>query len=256
MRLIDYMKRKEKAFRIIDTHAGIGLYDLSSSEAQKTGEWNDGIGKLISLSNADMPGAVADYLDLVRGENNEKFQYYPGSPLIAHKLLRKQDRLTLIELHREDYQTLSAKFMGDYQVKCIHLDGWLALGSFVPPKEKRGLVLIDPPYEKRNDFETMVGQLQKAMKRWPGGTYALWYPLKDRDAVTDFKNQLSTANLGEVDVVEMDILDSNGIDGLFGNGMAIVNPPYILKDELGDLLPYLVEHLAQAKSATYRIETL
>src|SRR5690606_20469670 len=154
-RLIEYLKLKDKAFRVLDTHAGIGLYDLSSPEAQKTGEWRGGIGRLV---RAPLPPTVATllapYPDAVRSVNGEgTVERYPGSPLLTRHLLRRQDRLSAIELHPEDAHRLKALFHGDFQTRVMQLDGWLALGAHLPPKEKRGLVLVDPPFEQEGEFD-------------------------------------------------------------------------------------------------------
>lgn len=256
MRLLSYMKRKEKAFRVIDTHAGIGLYDLSTNEARKTFEWHSGIGRLLTKKASDMPSGVADYLELVTSLNKDEFTIYPGSPIIARQLLRKQDRLTVTELHEDDFKILSHHFSGDHQVKTIHLDGWFALGSFVPPKEKRGCVLIDPPYENRDDFTVMAAKLHKALRRWPGGTYALWYPLKNKSSVSAFKNNLNHASFQDAFTAEIWVSDPNGESQLFGSGMLIINPPYILADELHTILPYLARVMAKDGKAGYAIEVL
>ena len=130
---------------------------------------------------------AAPYLEVVRGLNPDgALTTYPGSPLLARKLFRPQDRLSAIELHPEDARALGALFAGDVQTRVIHLDGWLALGAHVPPKEKRGLVLVDPPFEQEDDWQRLVEGLVKAHRRWPGGIYALWYPLKDPHEVDDF----------------------------------------------------------------------
>lgn len=149
-RLVRYMQNKDKAFRVLDTHAGIGLYDLSSEEAQKTGEWQDGIGRLL---DAELVPQLADllepYLTAVRELNPDGgLQFYPGSPKLARMLFRPQDRLSAMELHPEDFQRLHRLFEGDHHARITELDGWLALGAHLPPKEKRGIVLVDPPSRK------------------------------------------------------------------------------------------------------------
>ena len=191
-RLVEYLKLKDKAFRVVDTHAGIGLYDLSSEEAQKTGEWLDGIGRLLEAKlSPDAQALLAPYLEAVKSANPEGgVENYPGSPLIVRHLLRPQDRLSAIELHPKDFQRLKALFAGDFQVRAIELDGWLALGAHLPPKEKRGLVLVDPPFEQEGEFDRLVDGLVRAHRRWPGGIYALWYPIKDRAAVSRFRAEL------------------------------------------------------------------
>lgn len=179
-RLVTYLKQKDKAFRVLDTHAGIGVYDLSSEEAQKTGEWREGIGRLIE---AELPAPVAailePYLSAVRDLNPEGgLMHYPGSPKLARMLLRPQDRLSAMELHPEDHEALHRLFEGDFQSRITRLDGWLALGAHLPPKEKRGLVLVDPPFEAEGEYERLVDGLAKAYRRFTGGIYCLWYPLK------------------------------------------------------------------------------
>src|SRR3569832_169078 len=187
-RLVEYLKQKDKAFRVIDTHAGIGRYDLASVEAGKTGEWQGGIGRLTEATLEPQAAALLQpYLEAVRVQNPAGgLKHYPGSPLIVRHLLRNQDRLTAIELHREDAARLKSVFNGDFQARVIELDGWLALGALLPPKEKRGLILIDPPNEKKGEFSRLVEGLLRAHRRWPGGSCALWYPIKDRKAVIAF----------------------------------------------------------------------
>src|SRR5690606_31777626 len=164
VRILDYLKRKPGAFRVIDTHAGAGLYDLSAEEAQKTGEWRNGIGRLLETElPAEAAALAAPYLDAVRSFNaGHPFRFYPGSPALVKEMLRGPDRLTAIELHPADSFALKTRFSGDWQVRVIELDGWLALGAHVPPKEKRGLVLVDPPFEKEGEFGRLVDGLKKA----------------------------------------------------------------------------------------------
>mgnify|MGYP005848063715 CR=1 FL=1 len=254
-RCISYMQRKDAAFRIIDTHAGIGGYDLRAEETQKTGEWQLGIAKVLA---ADVPAkaapVLADWLDVVKGLNpGTELTQYPGSPALARALMRPQDRLTLTELHPADFETLAARFEGDWQVKTIHLDGWLALGSFVPPKEKRGLVLIDPAFEVTNEFELMADGMIKAWKRWRSGMYLAWYPLKDRKSVERFHRTLEEAELRDVLVLELNAGYSSPDRPMKGSGMTIINPPFTLAEEMRNTLPWLAEVLAQGPGASARI---
>ncbi len=246
-RIIVYLKRKPAAFRVIDTHAGIGLYDVSSEEAQKTGEWRNGIGRL--LGHGFRPAEtelLAPYLEAVAGYNRDgDFRFYPGSPLIARSLLRGSDRLTAIELHPADHALLRARFSGDWQVRVIELDGWLALGAHVPPKEKRGLVIVDPPFEQEGDFRRLAEGLVKAHRRWPGGTYALWYPIKDRDAVARFRNELSATGIAKVLDIVLQVRPGSAEPRLDGCGMVVVNPPYVLEEEMAVLLPALRDRLGE-----------
>lgn len=257
-RLVEYLKQKDKAFRVIDTHAGIGRYDLSSTEAQKTGEWQGGIGRLIDAA-MDAPAAalLAPYLEAVRSLNPEGgVKKYPGSPLIARYLMRKQDRLSAIELHRQDAAKLRALFAGDFQTRVIELDGWLALGAHLPPKEKRGLVLVDPPFEEEGEFDRLVDGLRKAHKRWPGGIYALWYPVKDRKAVIAFRKALVQSGVPKLLDIGFEIRPPSAEPSLDGNGMVVVNPPFTLERELRTLLPALHKLLVVEKPALWTLERL
>ena len=257
-RLVDYLKRKDKAFRVIDTHAGIGLYDLSSDEAQKTGEWHDGIGRLMDASlPADAAALLEPYLEAVRAVNPQGgIAHYPGSPLIARHLLRKQDRLSAIELHPDVARTLARQFEGDFQTRVTELDGWLALGAHLPPKEKRGLVLVDPPFEIGGEFDRLVDGLGKAHKRWPGGVFALWYPVKDRKAVAAFREALAGAGIPKIMDIEFFIRPPSAEPRLDGTGMVVVNPPYPLDGELKVLLPTLNAVLAETPGASWSVRWL
>lgn len=257
-RSIEYLKRKPGAFRVIDTHAGIGAYDLSSEEAQKTGEWKDGIGRLL---DADLPeeaeALIAPYLDAVHATNPAGgLTRYPGSPAIARHLLRGQDRLTAIELHPADAETLKTRFAGDFQTRVIELDGWLALGAHLPPKEKRGLVIVDPPFEREGEFDRLVEGLMKAHRRWPGGTYLLWYPVKNRKAVAAFRDALGGAGIAKILDVSLDIRAPGVTERLDGTGLIVVNPSYPLEAEMKTVLPVLAQLLGDGKQATWRTEWL
>lgn len=253
-RIVDYLKRKDKGFRVIDTHAGRGLYDLSSLEAQKTREWQAGIGRV--LGHAFRPEAAAllsPYLEAVRAANpGGGVTHYPGSPWIVRHLLRRQDRLTAIEMHPEDAAALSRRFAGDIQTRVIELDGWLALGAHLPPKEKRGLVLVDPPFEAAGEFDRLVEGLTKAHRRWPGGIYALWYPIKDRRAVNAFRAALAETRIPKIVDIRFEIRPASSDQRLDGSGMVVVNPPFSLKAELDVLLPALLRVLSEPAGGSWR----
>lgn len=256
--LVLYMQKKDKAFRVLDTHAGIGLYDLSSEEAQKTGEWRDGIGKVMA---AEFPPAVAavlkPYLDAVR-ELNPSFEadgalkLYPGSPKLSRMLFRPQDRLAAMELHPEDNARLSRLFEGDFQTRVTELDGWLALGAHLPPKEKRGVVLVDPPFELEGEYDRLVKGLATAYRRFPGGTYCLWYPLKKGAPIKAFHEQLQALNIPKMLCAELTVISDRETTGLNGSGLIIVNPPFTLKDELHLVLPALKDVMAKDRYASQR----
>ena len=257
-RLVEYLKLKDKAFRVVDTHAGIGLYALSSTEAQKTGEWKGGIGKLIDAALDGKTAALLQpYLSAVRSVNGDGvLKKYPGSPLVVRQLLRRQDRLSAIELHPRDAALLKARFEGDHQVRVIELDGWLALGAHLPPKEKRGLVLVDPPFEEEGEFGRLVERLSKAHRRWPGGIYALWYPIKDRAAVAAFRRDLAGSGIPRMLDIAFEIRPASRVASLDGSGMVVVNPPFTLENELRTLLPVLLELLAVEKPARWSLDWL
>ena len=244
-RIVDYLKRKEGPFRVIDTHAGVGLYDLGSRESGRTGEWQTGIGRLIEAEPASRPAdLLAPYLEVVKSLNSEGIRYYPGSPTLVRRLLRKQDRLTAIELHPADADLLKANFAGDFQTRVIELDGWLALGAHLPPKERRGLVLIDPPFEKPEEFDTILRGIEKAHRRWPGGTFAIWYPIKKIGEVERFRRGLAALGIPGILDIRLTVRAPGPEPRLHGCGMAIINPPYLLEAEMADLLPFLAEILA------------
>ncbi|MCX2721665.1 23S rRNA (adenine(2030)-N(6))-methyltransferase RlmJ [Roseibium salinum] len=257
-RLIAYFQRKDKAFRILDTHAGTGRYDLTSEETRKTGEWQLGVGKVLA---SDIPPPVAELLEpwlaVVRRMNpGGELKCYPGSPCVARSLMRKSDRLTLTELHPADFKTLSELFAGDHQVKAIHLDGWLAMGSFLPPKEKRGLVLIDPAYEATDEFEKMTNAVVKGWKKWSGGSYALWYPMKDAWSIRRMHAAFKEAGLRDVLTLELNVGRSGPDTRMLGSGMTLINPPFTLADEMRVVLPWLCNVLHQGPGASWDVQQL
>jgi 23S rRNA (adenine2030-N6)-methyltransferase len=256
-RIVEYLKLKQAAFRVIDTHAGTGRYDLASEEAQRSPEWKDGIQRLFNKGLPEPARELAQpYLDVVRSENpkGNALKSYPGSPLLVRKLLRPQDRLSAIELHPEDAATLGALFAGDIQTRVIHLDGWLALGAHVPPKEKRGLVLVDPPFEEAGEFERLVEGLVKAHRRWEGGTCALWYPIKEPRDVNAFVTALKASAIPRVLRIELMLRPASVPPRLHGTGMIVVNPPYTLPDNLKVLLPALAGLLADEGRGRWTLE--
>src|SRR3981081_833927 len=184
VRILSYLQDKPSAFRVIDTHAGAGVYDLAGDEARRGGEWLTGIARVMQarFSETTLP-LVAPYLDIVRAFNSPpELKVYPGSPLIARALLRPQDRLTACEVEPKARQPLIEALRRDTQARVVDLDGWTALPAFVPPKERRGLVLIDPSFEQKDEFERLGGGFAQAFAKWPTGSYLLWYPVKSRRA--------------------------------------------------------------------------
>ncbi len=253
--IVGHLKLKDKAFRVIDTHAGRGLYDLSSDAAQRTGEWRDGIERLIEATLApDAATLLAPYLGAVSAVNPQGgLGVYPGSPMLVRQLLRTQDRLTAIEKHPDEARALKALFAGDVQCRVIELDGWLSLGAHVPPKEKRGLVLVDPPFEEKGEFDRLADGLARAWRRWPGGIYALWYPIKDRRAVAAFRTRLSGLGIPKILDIELSIRPPSHEPRLDGCSMVIVSPPYTLIRDCETLLPALAGLLAQGGTGGWSV---
>ena len=255
-RCIEYLKRKDAAFRVIDTHAGIGLYDLSSQEAQKTGEWRDGVGRMMEARIAEAAAPLLEpWLAMVREFAGPPLAY-PGSPLVARRLLRRQDRLSVFELHEADAATLAARFAGDHQVRVTRLDGWLVPGAHLPPKEKRGLVLIDPPFEQPGDFGRMEEALARGCRRWPGGMFLLWYPIKRDAEAAAFHDRLASGGLRNLLRAELAV-DSPGSEAAFrGCGMIVRNPPFLLAQELRVALPELARILGRDGRGSWRVDML
>ncbi|MEJ1118631.1 23S rRNA (adenine(2030)-N(6))-methyltransferase RlmJ [Phyllobacterium sp. CCNWLW109] len=255
-RIVLYLQRKEQAFRVMDTHAGIGRYDLKGTEAGKTGEWVNGVGRLMGAKlNPQVAELLAPYLDIIRAENVDgQMRHYPGSPLIVRHLLRKQDRLSALELHPQDAKLLAEVFEGDFQTRVTELDGWLALGAHLPPKEKRGLVLIDPPFEVGGEFDRLVEGLARAHKRFSGGTFALWYPVKDIQQLRRFTDMLADTGIPKILRTELMIRVQSAEPRLDGTGMIIVNPPFTLEAELQTILPALSKILSDEPNAGFRVD--
>ena len=249
--VLSYLIRKPAPIRFVDTHAGIGLYDLSGSEATRTGEWRDGIGRIDPMA---IPPALADlmasYLACVGLPGPDgTWRQYPGSPAVAQWVLRPEDRMTFCELHPEDVAALKRNIGRDERVRILSSDGYAALNAAVPPPERRGLVLIDPPFEQPGEFDTLLAALVGAYAKWPTGAYMAWYPLKDRTAVGRFANGLAGSGMRRV--LQMHLLVGDPDAGpLAGSGLILVNPPYTLKHEAETLLPWLAETLRRPGQTT------
>jgi len=256
-RILTYLALKNKPFRVIDTHAGIGLYDLEADEAARTGEWVDGVGRLDAPLAPECEALLAPYRSVLA---DMRARYgagiYPGSPAIIREMLRPSDRGILVELHPADHAVLAARYHQVSNLKALNLDGWQALGAMIPPKEKRGLVLIDPPYEKPGELGRLAREIATAVAKWPGGIYAGWYPIKRQREVDEALAPL-TALTRPALRLEMRVSGEYPEPRLIGNGLVIVNPPWTLEDEMRRLLPELATRLAQKPGAgRARIEPL
>jgi 23S rRNA (adenine2030-N6)-methyltransferase len=262
VRILTYLQEKPAAFRVIDTHAGAGLYDLTSDEARRGGEWLTGIARLMQarFSETVLP-LVKPYLDIVRAFNPQRdLEAYPGSPLIARALLRPQDRLTACEVEPKARKRLIDALRRDTQARVVDLDGWMALPAFVPPNERRGLVLIDPPYEQKDEFERMAEGFAQAFAKWPTGSYLLWYPVKSRRATDNLARQVAeAAGAGAQPAkclrLEFSVAPQAAEAGLISAGLLIVNPPWKLLGELKAILPELEKPLGQGGAGRFRLET-
>jgi 23S rRNA (adenine2030-N6)-methyltransferase len=236
--LIQKLLQKEKPFCYFDSHAGIGYYDLYSAETQKTQEYISGIAKV--LAQESYPPELTTYINIIKKLNlGDSMQYYPGSPYIVRQMLRAQDRMVLMELHKDDVQMLKQNFFNDQQVAVHHCDGYLGLKAFLPPKENRGLVLIDPPFEEKDEFTKVIEGLKIALERWRNGIYAIWYPIKDRLSVNEFLTQINTIAPNEVLVSEITIVEQSELSSLVSCGMAIINPPWQLDQKLKYVVPWM-----------------
>jgi len=252
--LLEALRRKETPFCYIDTHAGVGRYDLGSAEAEKTGEWRDGIGRLWEL--AEVPTALEPYLAAVQAMNDSgALRFYPGSPRVARHLLRPQDRMVLTELHPTDLPLLRQEFAGDRQVGIHHQDGYRGLKAFLPPPERRGLVLFDPAYEVKDEYEQVIDALLAAHRRWPTGMYALWYPVLSRAPLERMWQRLRESGVRKILRTELTVR-TGGALGMHGSGVVMVNPPWQLDQQLETLLPWLRQQLGQDEGTATTLEWL
>ncbi|MBS1138615.1 MAG: hypothetical protein H6R13_68 [Proteobacteria bacterium] len=256
LQIAEYMAEKPAPFWIIDTHAGAGRYALESAHASKLAEYKDGIGRLWEAKG--LPPAAKDYVEMVRQLNPDgKLKHYPGSPWLARQMLRDSDRLRLYEMHTTDAKLLLECFKGTgREVAITDGDGFIGLKAILPPPPRRALVLIDPSYETKSDYTGVVKALQEALKRFPTGTYALWYPMLSKlesRQLPDKLKRLGAANWLHA-TLEVKAPARDGF-GMNGSGMFIINPPWTLEKKLHETLPKLTELLAQGDGAKYTLES-
>jgi len=255
--ILTHLRRKDTAFRVIDTHAGIGLYDLQADEAQRTGEWLDGVGRLDAPLLPEVEALIEPYRRVL-ADIRDRYgpQTYPGSPAITREMLRSQDRGIFVELHPADNAVLAERFNAVTNTKVLHLDGWTALHALIPPKEKRGLVLIDPPYEKPNELERLGDELIQALRKWPTGIYAAWYPIKDLVPVDKLARRLSSASPRPFLRLEILVDKPDDPARLNGSGMFVFNPPWTLRAEAERILSAISERLSRGEYAAFRCDPL
>lgn len=266
LRLIKGMQRKDKGFLYLDTHAGRGRYDLTAAakgdSLERNPEWPEGIGRLWSVS--DLSPALADYVAAIRrfnkycGAADEAPEpvYYPGSPVLAAEALRAQDRLSLCEMHPEEFAVLKDSLDTLRRAGIQQLDGYVGLRAQLPPPEKRALVLIDPPFESKEEFAAISEGLREALRRFPSGTYAIWYPLTERARIDAFFEGLRSLPLPPCFAAELEIAGEFSGLKMRGCGLVVLNPPWQIEQELEPLLAELVRLLSQQPGASARLQWL
>ncbi|ABD05890.1 Protein of unknown function DUF519 [Rhodopseudomonas palustris HaA2] len=259
-RILTYLQEKPAPFRVVDSHAGAGLYDLTSDEARRGGEWVTGIARVMQARFSDEAGElIRPYLDIIRAFNPQRdLTAYPGSPLIARALLRPQDSMVASELEPLARKQLINALRRDTQARVVDLDGWQALTAFVPPKERRGLVLIDPSFEKKDEFERLAQGFSTAYGKWPTGIYQLWYPVKNRRATDALADRVATVAAaggdGKCLRLEFSVAPQQPDGALTSTGLLVVNPPWTLVSDLRVILPELERPLGQGGVSRYRLE--
>jgi 23S rRNA (adenine2030-N6)-methyltransferase len=254
IQLLSHLAQKDKAFWYIDTHAGAGCYALDTGYATQNAEFKSGITRL--WERDDLPAPLADYVGLVKGLNPEgTLKLYPGSPLVALQYLRDQDRMRLFEMHPADSKLLQKNFTRQSKRVLIQTgDGFKAFKALLPPPPKRALVLIDPPYEDKQDYRRVVTALGEGLKRFASGMYALWYPQLQRDETRRLPGRLKLLPAKSWLHVTLSVQGSATAEGMRGSGMFVINPPWWLHDTLQKVMPYLVKHLGQDDHANFELE--
>ena len=253
-RILALLAKKDAPYAYLDSHAGVGLYDLQGDQASRTGEWREGIGRL--WEQPALPEALMNYLQVVRALNADgRLRYYPGSPELARRLSRPQDRLHCNEKHPEDGALLKANMAEDRRVAVHRGDGWHVPRALLPTAEKRVLLLIDPPFEQVDELQRCVKALNDALGRMRQAIVVIWYPIKDERQLRSFYQALAASAAPKLLRAELMVHPADNALGLNGSGLAIANPPWGLEDSLRELLPWLAEQLAQSQ-ATWRLDWL
>ncbi|MGU3192636.1 23S rRNA (adenine(2030)-N(6))-methyltransferase RlmJ [Vibrio cholerae] len=250
--ILNSLQQKEKPFVYHDTHSGVGRYDLTHEWSEKTGEYKQGIARVWQQDN--IPAELDSYLDAIRQLNQgETLRYYPGSPRVARAHLREQDRMVLTELHPSDYPLLEQEFHRDRQVSIYKEDGFARLKASLPPQERRGLVLIDPPYELAKEYRDVVRAIAQSYKRWATGIYAIWYPVVNRCDIDDMLQGLQGLEIRKILQIELGVAPDTNERGMTGSGMIVINPPWTLESQMQTILPFLKQAIAPA-TGHYKVE--
>ncbi|WP_373506137.1 23S rRNA (adenine(2030)-N(6))-methyltransferase RlmJ [Aestuariivirga sp.] len=243
-RVLEHLKKKDKPFRVIDAHAGIGVYDLGGIEAGKTGEWEGGIGKLVEPFAPEIEALIRPYRDVIATLNvGDSIRLYPGSPELALRLMRMEDRMIANELHPEDAITLERHFIRDFRVDVTSMDAETCIKAKLPPPERRGVILIDPPYEVKNEPEKAVRMLAHGLRRFAQGVFLLWYPIKDDDTGASIIDGVRDLGVAATLKVEIRVREAFAAGGLAGSGLIILNTPWTLERDLEAIVPALAERL-------------
>lgn len=251
-RILAHLVSKPKPFCCIDTHAGAGVYDLGAPYAQKNREFERGIGLLWDRS--DLPPPLAAYVDVVRGLNGKGgLRRYPGSPFFERLWLRQEDRLMLYELHPADAHALAGFAGDDGRIRVERRDGFKACIALLPPRERRGLIVMDPSYELKSDYREVVQTLTQAWRRFPTGVYALWYPVIERRRVNTLERALQASGIERVQLFELGVRPEGEGAGMSGSGMVVINAPYTLAGEMAETLPWLARVLGQEGGGYHRM---
>ena len=236
--IIESLKEKEKPFLYLDTHAGAGRYQLTNAHATRTGEYLEGIARL--WQQEEVPELILPYLEAVGSLNtSDELRYYPGSPLLAAKLLREQDLLMLTELHPTDFPLLRTEFSRDKRVRVCREDGFGQLKSKLPPASRRGFALIDPPYELKQDYSAVVKGIVEGYKRFATGTYAIWYPVVHRQQIKRMLKELEATGIRKILQIELAVKPDSDQLGMTASGMIVINPPWKLSSQMASILPWL-----------------
>ena len=250
-RVLVYLTRKQSPFRFIDTHAGAGRYDLESAEAKRSPEWREGIARVLkSPPPAPVAELMRPYLEAVGPDRAEgRLIAYPGSPAIAQALMRPQDRIALCEANPDEREALVAALGHDRRLSIVGTDGYVALNAYLPPKERRGVVLIDPPFEAPDEADRVVRALERALRKWPSGTLIVWRPIREARADSRFLNSVAALGAPNILRLELDVgagpIGAHGQEPLARAGLLVANPPHTLIDEARTLMPWLAQTLGR-----------